>query len=303
MDLKKLKEFATKNGFSGKGALCVALVVTRRAREDGLPLDPKKLITKQGGQVAGLGKAGVQSILKAHGIERVLAWEGGRTNRGAIGQMRAYVAFLNSLSKPDLLVTEQYWVSEVRRYFAGKPFKLRVDVSLSIRAAIGDVLQQARERQSATPGSRYEGAMLQHLVGAKLDLVLDKKVTHHCASEADEAEGRAGDFIVGDVAIHVTTAPSEALLQKCNQNLEKAIQPLIVTVPKKTAAAEQMAETAGIASRIEILDIEQFLAANLLERSLFKADNRRPKTLELIERYNELVSQFETDPSLKIQMS
>ena len=61
----------------GKGPLCVALIVTRYAQERGLPLDPEKLVTKSGGQVRGLGKAAVQSVLRRHGIERVLAAEGG----------------------------------------------------------------------------------------------------------------------------------------------------------------------------------------------------------------------------------
>lgn len=300
---KLLGQFAKENDFANKGALCVALVVTRRALTAGLPLEPKLLITAQGGQVAGLGKAGVQAILKDYKIDRVLAAEGGRTNRGAIGQMQAYVAFLNALpATVNLADIEKFWISEVRKFFAGKPFKLQVDVSLSIRAAVANLLNQARQRQSSVHGSRYEGAMLQHLIGAKLDWVLGPgAVAHHPAAEADKADGRAGDFVVGDVAIHATTAPSEGLLQKCLDNLKHALQPVIITVPKKTAVADGIAENLGIAQRVEILDIEQFLAANLHERSLFKRENRRPRTLELIERYNALVDQFETDPALRIE--
>jgi hypothetical protein len=49
----------------------------------GLPLDPEKLLTKGGGQVLGLGKNLVQTILHRHGIERVLAAEGRRTSRNS----------------------------------------------------------------------------------------------------------------------------------------------------------------------------------------------------------------------------
>lgn len=69
-----LRSFAQHNKFRGKGALCVALVITRRARA-GLPLEPEKLMTAGVGQVAGLGKAPVQAILARHSIERVLAEE------------------------------------------------------------------------------------------------------------------------------------------------------------------------------------------------------------------------------------
>ena len=81
----------------GKGPISVALVVTRHGKKLGMPLDPEALLTDGGGQVMGLGKSAVQSILKDHGIDRVLAEEGGRTSRGSVGNMRKYVAFLNDL--------------------------------------------------------------------------------------------------------------------------------------------------------------------------------------------------------------
>lgn len=69
----KLEAFASENKMTGKGALCVALVITRHAKEMGLPLDPANLLTDKSGQVLGLGKGAVQAILAGHGITRVLA--------------------------------------------------------------------------------------------------------------------------------------------------------------------------------------------------------------------------------------
>ena len=146
--------------------------------------------------------------------------------------------------------------------------------------------------------------MLQHLVGAKLELVLgDGQVEHHSASEADQAEGRAGDFSLGDVAIHVTTSPGEALIQKCRDNLNAGLRPVLVTTSARTLVAEGLADSAGIANRVDVLDIEQFLAANLHERSLFSTEKRTTTTAELIRRYNAILDKVETDPSLKIELS
>ena len=69
----------------------------QQARVKGLPSISGELLTEGGGQVFGLGKSAVQSILQRHGITRVLASEGGRTSRGSIGNMREYVALLNQL--------------------------------------------------------------------------------------------------------------------------------------------------------------------------------------------------------------
>jgi len=299
----RLRDFAQRNKFRGKGALCVALVITDRAKS-GLPLDPEKLVTPGVGQVAGLGKTQVQKILARHGIERVLAEEGGRTSRGSLGNMHAYVRFLNELpAAADLEEIEAFWIERVREFFAGKPFKFRIHAALSVRAAVKDILTQARSRQEEVPGSRYEGAMLQHLIGAKLEWVMPGAVEHHSTSEADEADGRGGDFLAGDVAIHATTHPSEALIRKCVRNIEGGLRPLIITLPTKAAVAEGLADAEGIADRLEVLDIEQFLSANLHERALFQSEGRKARTEELITIYNRLVDTHETDPSLKIEIA
>jgi hypothetical protein len=144
----ELAEFVATHSFRGKGPLSVALVVTQHARKLGLPLDPEKLLTEGGGQVLGLGKGAVQAILKRHGIARVLASEGGRTSRGSLNNMREYVAFLNALKgKADLDSIEGFWIERVNEFFAGKPFKIKLDASRSLRTVVRDVIAQAVERQ------------------------------------------------------------------------------------------------------------------------------------------------------------
>ena len=175
-DLKEaLNEFVSDHKFKGKGPLCVALIVTRHARQKGLPLVPEALVTQGGGQVLGLGKAAVQSVLKRHGIERILAAEGGRTSRGSLNKMREYVAFLNNLHAKggaDLSMIEAHWVECVRAFFAAKPFTIKLDASRGLRHVVRDILAQAVDRQKDTSGTYYAGAVLQHLTGAKLDCAL-----------------------------------------------------------------------------------------------------------------------------------
>ena len=145
-----LNAFTRERKFNRKGPLCVALLMTQQARVNGLPL--AALLTEGGGQVFGLGKTAVQSILQRHGISRVLASEGGRTSRGSIGNMREYVALLNQLhaeGRADLDAIETFWIARVHEFFAVKPFRIRLDASRSLRTV---VLDQAEERQKTTPG-------------------------------------------------------------------------------------------------------------------------------------------------------
>ena len=305
---ERLKAFAASHKeFKGKGGLCVALVVTDHARDKGLPLNPETLVTSGRGQVLGLGKAKVQSILARHGISRVLAEEGGRTSRGSMGNMRTYVEFLNQAYKeegePDLNLVERFWIGLVQAFFAGKPFVLRFDESLGLRVVIRNLLAQAEIRQKEIQGATFQGTMLQHLVGAKLDLVLGSgKIQHHGANQNDSGEGRQGDFEIGDAAFHVSTAPTEALIRKCKTNLEAGRKPFIITTAKGMPVAEGLANNAGIVDRLELLEIEQFLATNIHELGLFETNQRRMKIKELVARYNEIVDEHETDPSLRIDI-
>jgi hypothetical protein len=303
---KKLADFMGKNSFRGKGPLSVALVVTQHARTMGLPLDERKLVTEGGGQVLGLGKGAVQAVLKRHGIDRVLASEGGRTSRGSLQNMRVYVAFLNGLKKTgdvDLDAVEAFWIERVNDFFAGKPFKIKLDASKSLRMVVRDVIAQAEERQRTMPGVYYAGAVLQHLVGAKLDCALGKgKFEHNSFSTADSPGARVGDFFLGDVAIHVTTSPGEAVIAKCRDNLNDGIRPILVTLQRGLDVAEGLASNVELADRIDIFEIEQFVALNVYELGKFGADGRKTAVDEIVKRYNEIVEEFETDPSLKIDL-
>ena len=303
---EKLKEFAQKNRMKGKGPLCVALVVTRHGKKHEMPLDPEALLTDSGGQVMGLGKSAVQYILKEHGVVNVIAEEGGRTSRGSVGNMRKYVTFLNDLhaeSPIDFEQVEAWWIERVREFFSGKPFVLRFDASKSLRAVIRNLLSQAEKRQAQANGSTIVGTMLQHLVGAKLNLLLDSSLQPHGANVADDVSGRQGDFIVEDVAIHVTTFPSEALIRKCRKNLDNAMKPVIITTNRGALIAEGLAEQADMADRIDVFEAEQFLAGNLYEIGKFAQAGRRATAEQLISKYNAIVDKCETDPSLRIDFA
>lgn len=306
IDLQKiLQAFTAEKKFNRKGPLSVAIVLTQHARTKGLPLDPSSLLTDGGGQVYGLGRGAVQAVLERHGITRVLASEGGRTSRGSIGNMREYVALLNQLhaqQADDLDAIELFWIARVNEFFAAKPFRIKLDTSRSLRLIVRDVLAQAEERQKETPGVYYAGAVMQHMVGAKLDCALGiGHIEHNSYSTSDQQTGRNGDFFLGDVAIHVTTSPGEAVIERCRDNINDGHRPIIVTGQRGLAVAEGLASNAELTDRIDVFEIEQFIALNLYEIGKFAADGRRVAVSDFVLRYNDVIDECETDPSLKIE--
>ena len=85
-------------------------------------------------------------------------------------------------------------------------------------------------------------------------------LAHNGYSTSDDQSGRHGDFEIEDVVVHVTTAPTEALIAKCQKNLGDGRRPVIVTLDKGVAVAETLAETVGVVGRLDIFEIEQFVA-------------------------------------------
>jgi hypothetical protein len=292
--------------FLNKGGLCVGLHISKLGIERGMPLLASSLRTAEGGQVEGLGKARIQTILKNYNIPRVLAEEGGRTSRGSLGLMEAYVDVLNSLfasGKLDLKTALNWWVGKVRLHFSSEGPKFDFDSGKSIRANLQDLFQQAEELQRNSGGANYLGAMLQHLVGAKLDLILGEgAIEHHGASVADHSTSRKSDFDVDGVAIHVTTNPGEALIRKAGGNVREGLKPLIITTSDGVSGALFLLRSTEWVDRIDVLDIGQFLTANIYERSLFRVGECKITLRSIIERYNLIVERCETDPVLRIRV-
>lgn len=300
---KRLDDFAAGLTLR-KGNVAVSLLVTEHARELGLPLDADQLVTATGTRVKGAGVAAIQRILNRHGITAIFAREGGRTSPGSVAHMRRYVSVLNELHEQgvaDLDAIESFWIDRVREVLAAKPMRVTLDSTISLRRMIRDLLAQAVERQQGVVGSTVAGALLQHLVGAKLACAMHPaSVEHHGYSTADEQTARKGDFEVGDTVVHVTTSPSEAVIARCRTNLDEGLHPVVITVSSKAPIAAGLADNASMADRIDIFDIEQFLALNLYEWRRFEIADRRETTERLVSEYNRIVEEVETDPSLRI---
>jgi hypothetical protein len=144
--------------------------------------------------------------------------------------------------------------------------------------------------------------MFQHLVAAKLSLVLSPdKFEIHGASVADSSTNRSGDFVISNTVLHCTTAPGEPLIQKCKMNLRAGCLPVIITIFDRVRTALDLAADADLSGRIEVWDIQQFLSTNVNEYSMFDGTARNAKFADIIDKYNAIINDKETDPSLRIE--
>ncbi len=302
---ERLKAFQSDHNIFTKGPLSLVIQFTRLVRDRDFPLNPGDFQTSSKGQVAGLGGGNLKKILKEHGITQQLSSEGGRTSRGSMGLMIHYVDFLNkwNFEEPvDFSVVESFWAEQVREYFRNQPFVLTADTSKTIGANLNELFEQAKKRQTQNPGTQYLGTVLQHLVAAKLCLIMPKDSFEiHGASVADGPTERNGDFVINGTIIHCTTMPGAPLIEKCKSNLRSGCHPVIITIFDRVYTALNLAEDAGLAGRVEVWDIQQFLSANVYEHSLFDMEKRNSTLSGIISRYNSIVLEAETDPSLRIE--
>lgn len=302
---KKLKAFQDENNIYTKGPLSLVVQFTRMVQGREFPLNPNDFQTGSKGQVAGLGGANLKKILKEHGITQQLSAEGGRTSRGSMGLMLKYVDFLNAWRKEEnfeLASVEEYWAEQVKEYFRNQPFILTADTAKTIGANLEELFEQAKKRQKENPGTHYLGTVLQHLVAAKLSLIMPEgSFEIHGASVADAPTDRSGDFVINNTIIHCTTMPGALLIEKCKMNLRAGARPVIITIFERVATALNLAEDAGLAGRVEVWDIQQFLSANIYEHSLFDEAKRNATLGAIISAYNKIVMENETDPSLRIE--
>lgn len=301
----RLSAFQTENNIFTKGPLSLVIQFTRMVKNKKFPLNSDDFQTKGKGQVAGLGGGNLKKILKEHGITQQLSSEGGRTSRGSMGLMIKYVDFLNrwNAEEPvDFTVVENFWAEQVREYFRNQPFILTADTSKTIGANLDELFGQAKKRQKQNPGTQYLGTMLQHLVAAKLCLIMPEgSFEIHGASVADSPTDRNGDFVINNTVIHCTTMPGEPLIEKCKANRRAGCHPVIITIFERVHTALNLAEDAGLAGCVEVWDIQQFLSANVYEHSFFDETKRNSTLSDIITRYNKIVQDTETDPSLRIE--
>ncbi|WP_077355197.1 DUF4928 family protein [Brevundimonas sp. LM2] len=303
--LADLEALVDGGRFATTGPLAIALVVVDRARGRDMPLDAFDFRAANSAQVAGAGGVAANRILRRHGVTNSLGSEGGRTSRGSIDRMEELVALLNrrhAAGDLDLDAVEAFWVQKARDYFNTTPIAFRADPALSLRMALRELLAQAELRQKSMGGVMIVGAVMQHIVGAVLELSLGQGgVTHH-GSNQNDAKGRGGDFELEDAVLHVTNAPTAQLIGKCRANLDAGGRPVIITNPKPLIAAEVLADAEGLGGRIEFVDFEQFVCVQLYSLGGFKALDVRSQLTRLIEIYNAIIDQVEPSPSLRVAL-
>ncbi len=291
------------SGGPAKGTISAALVVLERLKSN-FNLDIEAHKAPGGSQISGVSGQAVKKILERFGETRPFAIEGGRTNRGAPGDIKKMLEALKStdlksveaIKRNEILdKLQQFLVQRVAEYHIRERIKFVYEPANSTWQSIQDLLTEAHLNGK-------EGPVAQHLVGAKLALRFsDIKISNASYSTADDQSGRPGDFKIGDTSFHVTVAPMTGVFEKCKRNLEAGFRVYLLVPDRALNGARQNADFAA-SGRIAVESIESFVAQNIEELSIFSKNKLTTGLRRLLERYNERVSEVETDKSMLIEI-
>lgn len=182
---------------------------------------------------------------------------------------------------------------------ASGPLTFRYDEGVSIEANISALYAGLRKRAKSSLQPSGTERVMKYMVGAVLSLLHNR----HPSPFSHEATPGSEDFRIGNTIIHVHPAPEWPLLHQCFAEIDRRLRPLVISTRAGAAQVEALADEVGMLRRIEVLDITQFLVANMLKWTSFDGSQRRHTFEDLVIRYNTIIDACETDPSLKIEVA
>lgn len=296
----------SQSGAVNTNVMNAGLVVSRMVAE-GLPIGDERLYSNKKSQVRGLSGASIARILATHGESRTFTREGGRTSRGTVHLAASFRDILNSVRLADgehldniglSHSLEAFFTNCVRTdYFDKQRISVVIEPNKPVPAIISDILSAVAERSD-----KPTGIVLQHLVGAKLQLRFPEvDIGVDQANAADLQTDREGDYQIGTTAFHVTVAPMEKLVTRCIENKNAGYRPVILTLESKVMAARQMADNAGMVDQISVQPAELFIGNNIEEIAIYDGDKIREGVARLIRTYNNRIDSIEVDKSLMIE--
>lgn len=302
--IESLPQDASYEGLPPRGLIASSLCVLERLR-DYRSLDFKDHLTKKGGQIAGVSRQRQDSILNRFGETRVFTKEAGRTNRGNHDYIKAMLDSIRQDSFQKLNENAQHTAIDkmqellygvVKKHFDLDRVSFEIPQPLSPYACINAILEAAAH-------SSKQGPVAQQLVAAKLRLRFpDINILTFPVYAQDTQTGRKGDVVVNDTAVHVTVAPNESHYRACRKNVSESMLALLLVPAIKVDATRQFLAQTGPVDGIAVQGIEDFVAQNISEIAEFNKNKLAVSLGRLLDEYNTIIDQHESDKSLMIDI-
>jgi hypothetical protein len=298
--LKKWLESCTRNNKISRNTVAMGIVVFDHLKRN-CPVSRNDVIS-QGGEVSG-ARSGLGRILESHGIPSSYLKEI-TTRQGHQDGQRLFEIFdwgnkfaqLTTKQRNNLLLELiDVLRNHANNWLKRQNLKLNIDRRLAPATWINVIVENAKGRSG--------GIVEQQLVGAKLARRFQEvDIPNHPAHAGDKQTERMGDFSISNLVYHVTAAPSRNVLQKCADNLQVGLHPILLVPREQENKARVLAQDEGIDQQLTIIAIESFIALNIIELATDEKKDFFSVLKEIVEIYNARLSAVETDLSLQIEV-
>ncbi len=263
---------------------------------------PQADIFSGGGELKG-SRSGLPEVLVKYGVPKKFLRE--VTTRQANTDARILIEKLDfgklflgeseEIRKKELLKAISILTAEADKWLRRQPIKISCDRQSSPSAWVCSILEKAKGKSG--------GIVEQHLIGAKLQKRHPLKSVQNLPSHAGDAQTkRSGDFTLGSVSYHVTATDGKEAVDRCKQNLESGIHPVLLVPRRFLEKATLRTEVAGIQDRVSVLSIEDFVTQNVIEMSTEQGQDFFAVLEGIVTEYNSRLEEVETDMSLKIEL-
>jgi hypothetical protein len=289
----------TRRGTLSRNTVAVGIVVLHSLRSK-CPLAKIDVVTK-GGEIKGSRK-GLGAILGEYGVVGYLKEATTRQAHQDGQRLLKELRFGKDLARlrddeRDRILREliDRLVREATTWLSRQHLRITCKRGSAPGSWVAEIIERAQGRS----GGRVE----QHLVGAKLaEAHRDVDVPILPGTAGDAQTGRAGDFQIRTTVCHVTAAPGEAVVKKCEANADAGLHPVLLVPSSVKDRALLWAENLGMRGRLTVIAIEDFLSVNIIEHSGGETQNFIETLRRIVTEYNRRVAVAETDTSLTIEI-
>jgi hypothetical protein len=254
----------------------------------------------------------ISSILSRHGHSDLAPHASrGELGRTSTGTKMAGLDFIRLIRTALEHVPKERWDEQgnaLLSYLYERIFSLLllyqelggIEVSFTASESIASYISQLLDAHKTNPG-----AVLQHIVGAKLEIRFSGQsvaIQHNSSATADAQTGRLGDFEIGSTVFHVTKRATDDHYRKAKRNAENGRKVYMLVPDHVLRGIKDFAEDfeQGFTKKVDVFSIEQFVAQNLDELAVFDKNRALQQLRLLLEKYNVLIETYEHDQSLKI---
>ncbi|HXG65703.1 MAG TPA: DUF4928 family protein [Blastocatellia bacterium] len=283
-----------------RNTVAIGIVVLDHLRRN-CPVSRSDVLS-EGGEIKG-ARSGLRNLLAEYGIPNTYLKEV-TTRQGHQDGQRLFEQFawgkkllgLTDSERESLLLELIGVLSNLAdTWLKRQNLKLDIDRRQAPMTWVNLIVENAKNRSG--------GVVEQHLVGAKLVRRFKGiQVPNHPAHAGDQQTARRGDFIISKLVYHVTATPSRDVIQKCAGNLRTGLHPILLVPGEQENKAKVLAQDEGIDKELTIISIEDFVSLNIIELATEESKDFFSVLQEIVEIYNQRLTEVETDLSLQIQV-